>query len=196
MSSPIDRLIEELGKLPGIGRRTAERLADHILKMDARDADSLVEAIEQVKAHTRICSVCFNLSERDPCPICDDPSRDAGLICVVEDTADLRAFEKAGGYRGLYHVLGGRLSPLKGIGPEDLTVEALLTRVRAGGVEEVILATNPDVDGDATALFLGRELEPTGVNVTRIGLGVPVGGNLEYADQRTLQKALQSRQKV
>ncbi|GAB4316935.1 MAG: recombination mediator RecR [Candidatus Sumerlaeia bacterium] len=194
-TSPLNKLIEELSKWPGIGRRTAERLALHIQRMDVRQVKSLVEAIEEVKARMRVCSVCGNLGESDPCAVCGDERRDHSTVCVVEQPQDVWAFEKTGDFHGVYHVLGGRLSPLRGVGPEDLSIGALLERVRQGGVREVILATNPDMEGETTAMFLAQELEPLGVAVTRIGLGLPMGGSLEFADQRTLQKALQARQK-
>lgn len=195
-SSPLDKLIDELGKLPGIGRRTAERLAIHVQAMDAQDARALVAAIEEVKAKLRQCSKCGNLAESDPCSICSDARRDQAVICVVENPQDVRAFEKGGDYRGVYHVLGGRMSPLRGIGPEDLNMAALLNRLRGGGVSEVILATNPDLEGEMTAAYLAREIEALGVPATRIGQGIQVGGSLEFADQRTLQKALQARRRM
>jgi len=194
--SPLKRLIDELGKLPGVGKRSAERLAMHVLRMDKREASALTRAIEEVKARVKPCTTCHQLSENDPCDICADPRRDGSIVCVVEDSSDIWAFEKNSEYRGRFHVLGGRLSPLKGIGPEDLTIDELLDRIRGGGISEVIIATNPDVDGDATALYLAREIEPLKIAVSRIGLGLPVGGSLEFADHRTLQKALQTRQKL
>jgi recombination protein RecR len=194
--SPLKRLIDELSKLPGVGKRSAERLAMHILRMDAREASALARAIDDVKARVRPCSKCHQLSENDPCSICADPKRDSATVCVVENSSDVWAFEKSGEYRGIYHVLGGKMSPLKGIDAEDLTIQSLVDRIRQGGIDEVIIATNPDVEGDTTALYIERELEPLNVSISRIGLGLPVGGSLEFADHRTLNKALQTRRKL
>ena len=192
-SPTFEALIAELGKLPGIGRKSAERIAYHILKSQNEEALSLAHAIRAVKEKVVVCSLCFNLAETDPCPICADPSRNQGQILVVEDPKDVAAFERAGVYHGRYHVLQGRLAPLRGVAPENLRIRELIGRVKEGGVKEVIIATNPDVEGDATALFIARMLEPLSVEVTRIGLGVPMGGSLEYTDSITLGMALEGR---
>src|SRR5690606_39125294 len=174
----------------------AERLALHVQQMDARDARALTAAIEDVKARIRRCSICANLAESDPCAICGDQRRDHSMVCVVENPQDVRAFEKGGAYRGVYLVLGGRMSPLRGIGPEDLNIQLLMDRIERGGIAEVILATNPDMEGDMTAAYIAQQLTDSAVAVTRIGQGIQVGGSLEFADQRTLQKAIQARQKI
>lgn len=192
-SPSFERLIAEFSKLPGIGRKSAERLAYHIIKSPGEDAASLSDAIREVKEKIFFCPVCFNLTEEDPCQICKDPNRDRSRILVVEDPLDIEAFEKSGAYKGLYHVLQGRLAPLKGITAENLKIAELLTRVKKGKVKEVILATNPDLEGDATALYISRQLKSPDVKVTRLGLGLPMGGSLEYADGVTLQKALEGR---
>ena len=192
-SPTFEALIAELGKLPGIGRKSAERIAYHILKSQKEEALSLAHAIRAVKEKVVVCSLCFNLAETDPCPICADPPRNQGQILVVEDPMDIAAFERAGVYHGRYHVLQGRLAPLRGVAPENLRIRELIGRVKEGGVKEVIIATNPDVEGDATALFIARMLEPLSVEITRIGLGVPMGGSLEYTDSITLGMALEGR---
>ncbi|GAB4260189.1 MAG: recombination mediator RecR [Deferrisomatales bacterium] len=189
----VTRLIRELRKLPGVGEKTATRFALHLLRAPEADVRALAGALTEVKERVRPCSVCFQLTEADPCAICTSPKRDGSVICVVEDPASLLAVEKSHSFFGRYHVLGGRLSPMEGVGPEDLHVAELVARVRAGGVEEVILATNPDVEGEATALYLKRVLEPLGVRLTRIARGVPMGGDLEYADAMTLGRALEGR---
>ena len=184
----------ELAKLPGIGRKTAQRLTFFLLKQPADTADRLAEAIRRVRGRVTACGACGNLSEEDPCPICRDPRRDAALLCVVEESADVGAIERAGRYRGRYHVLGGRLSPLEGVGPDQLRLEQLVARVANGsGVREVIVATNPSMEGEATATYLQQVLKPTGVRVTRIARGLPVGGDLEYADAVTIAQALSAR---
>ncbi len=193
--SPVDRLIEEFSRLPGIGKKTAARLAFHLLKADAERVQFLAEALLDLKGKIRACSLCFNFTHTDPCPICADPRRDAGLLCVVEEPADLAVIEKSGEYRGRYHVLGGILSPLDGIGPNELRVKELLARAKEG-IKEVILATNPSTEGEATATYLARELKSLGVRVTRIARGVPVGGDLEFVDQGTLLRAFADRQVV
>ena len=192
----LETLVAELNKLPGIGRKSAERIAYHILKIPGKEADALASAIRAVKEKIFPCSVCFNLTEQDPCPICSDPSRNPELILVVEDPMDIPAFERSGIYKGLYHVLQGKLAPLKGITPEQLRIKELISRVKKGNVKEVILATNPDVEGDATALYISKKLEAHPVEVSRIGLGIPIGGALEYTDSITLQKALEGRKRV
>ena len=184
----------ELAKLPGIGRKTAQRLTFFLLKQPADTAERLAEAIRRVRGRVTACGACGNLSEDDPCPICRDPRRDAALLCVVEESADVGAIERAGRYRGRYHVLGGRLSPLEGLGPDQLRLDQLVARVANGsGVREVIVATNPSMEGEATATYVQQVLKPTGVRVTRIARGLPVGGDLEYADAVTIAQALAAR---
>ncbi|NTU59921.1 MAG: recombination protein RecR [Deltaproteobacteria bacterium] len=192
-ASPIARLIRELQKLPGVGEKTATRFALHVLKAGKPEVEGLVRSLLEVKEKIRPCSVCFQLTEADPCEVCTSPKRDRRLVCVLEDQAALLAVEKARTYFGLYHVLGGHLSPLDGVGPEHLRIRELVERVRAGEIEEVILATNPNVEGETTALYLKRALEPLGVRITRIARGVPVGGDLEFTDALTLGRALESR---
>jgi len=189
----IHHLINELTKLPGIGRRTAERLAYFILKENGGLGRSIADAILEVKRRVRFCEVCGNLTELDRCEICADPKREQGLICVVEEPKDVWALERMGTYRGLYHVLMGAISPLDGIGPEDLRIRELLKRIEKEKIEEVIVATDPNVEGDATALYISKLVKPLGVPVTRIASGLPVGGDLEYADSVTLSKALAGR---
>ena len=192
--SAIEELVAELAKLPGIGRKTAQRLTFFLLKQPAETAERLAEAIRRVRGRVTACGSCGNLSEDDPCPICRDPRRDAALLCVVEESADVGAIERAGRYRGLYHVLGGRLSPLEGVGPDQLHLAQLVARVSNGsGVREVIVATNPSMEGEATATYLQQVLKPSGVRVTRIARGLPVGGDLEYADAVTIAQALAAR---
>jgi recombination protein RecR len=193
---PVARLIEALQRLPGIGPKSAQRLTFFLLKRPAEEVRELSEALVAVKERITYCRTCFNVTDEDPCRICTDPARDRGLICVVEEPNDLLAMERTGEYRGRYHVLLGALSPLDGIGPEDLKVRDLLARIDAGDVTEVILATNPNVEGEATAIYLARLLRPLGVKVTRIARGLPVGGDLEYADQVTLSKALEGRREI
>lgn len=193
---PVARLIEAFQRLPGIGPKTAQRLTFFLLKRPADEVRELSEALMAVKDRIVYCQTCFNVTDQDPCRICTDPARAGGLICVVEEPNDLLAMERTGEYRGRYHVLLGALSPLDGIGPEDLKIRELLARVDAGAATEVILATNPNVEGEATALYLARLLRPVGVRVTRIARGLPVGGDLEYADQVTLSKALEGRREV
>jgi recombination protein RecR len=191
-SHALETLIGELSKLPGIGRKTAQRLALHLLKANNDDAEHLAGAIIDVKRRIRYCSVCMNITEKDPCSICSDPSRDRGGICVVEDPSDVIAIERTNEFHGVYHVLGGALSPLEGVTPEQLRVKELLIRI-SGGVNELILALNPDVEGEATTIYLGNLLKPLGIRVTRIARGVPVGGDLEFADEATLVRALEGR---
>jgi len=191
-SESISRLIDELAKMPGIGPKSAQRLAFYILKTPEEEALSLASAIQAVKEKVRRCSICFNLTEDDPCAICRDETRDQATICVVEEANDMLALEKIGEYRGLYHVLGGALSPLDGVGPDDLHIKELLDRL-SQGVKEVILATNPNVEGEATALYLLKLIKPLKITVTRVARGLPVGGDLEYADQATLTRALEDR---
>jgi recombination protein RecR len=191
--SAIDDLTSELSRLPGIGRKTALRLTYHLLKQPPEQSRRLAAALQTLSEKVRTCSRCFNLTEEELCAICRDPRRDAALICVVEDAADIGAIERAGEFRGQYHVLGGRLSPLDGITPDDLTIRQLVDRVEQGEVREVILATNPSLEGEATALYVQRQLAPHRLAVTRIARGLPVGGDLEYADGVTIAQALSAR---
>ena len=193
---PIARLLDALQKLPGVGPKTAQRLTFFLLKQPAAEVSLLSEAIARVKSQIVHCGTCFNVTDQDPCRICRDPARDARTLCVVEEPNDLLAVERTGEYRGRYHVLMGALSPLDGIGPEDLRVRELLARLEKDPVEEVILATNPNVEGEATAIYLAKLIKPLGPRVTRIARGLPVGGDLEYADEVTLSKALEGRREV
>jgi len=193
---PLARLIEELGKLPTIGPRTAQRLAFHMLAMSPDDAQALAEAILECKRRIRHCSVCGNITEADPCALCTNDQRDRSVICVVEDPRDVAAMERTREFKGVYHVLNGAISPLDGVGPDDLRIGELLHRVSPGDVREVIIATNPRVEGEATALYLSKVLKPLGVRVTRIAHGLPVGGDLEYADEVTLARALEGRREL
>ncbi len=190
---PVARLIEALQRLPGIGPKTAQRLAFFLLKRPTEEVTALAESLTQLKALIVHCRVCFNVTQDDPCRICRDPGRNARALCVVEEPNDLLAIERTGEFRGRYHVLLGALSPLDGIGPEDLKVRELLSRLERDPVEEIILATNPSVEGEATALYLGKLLRPFAMRITRIARGLPVGGDLEYADEVTLSKALEGR---
>ncbi len=192
----ISNLISEFSKLPGIGRKTAERLAYYIIKEDESKARRLADAIVQVKEKVGFCRVCFNYAEDDLCDICKDPTRDRKTICVVEEPRDIWAIEEAGTYRGLYHVLQGVISPLDGVSPEDLKIRELISRVESGDISEIILATSPTVEGDATALYISKLIKPLGIRVTRIASGLPAGGELEYADSLTLAKALQGRRPI
>jgi len=193
---PVARLIDALQRLPGIGPKTAQRLTFFLLKRPADEVRELSTALTAVKDSIVYCSTCFNVTDADPCRICADPARDDKTLCVVEEPNDLLAMERTGEYRGRYHVLLGALSPLDGIGPDDLKVRELLQRLDAGTVREVIMATNPNVEGEATALYLAKLLRPLGVRLTRIARGLPVGGDLEYADQVTLSKALEGRREI
>ena len=193
---PLVRLAEELQRLPGIGAKSAQRLAFHLLKQSREDVDRLREAIRDVKERVTYCSVCSNITDQDPCFYCTDDGRDGQTICVVEDPHNVAAIEKTGDFKGTYQVLMGALSPLKGVGPDDLNIKALLQRVAAEDVREVILATNPNVEGEATAIYLAKLLKPLGVRVSRIAMGVPVGSDLEYADEITMLKAMEGRREV
>ena len=193
---PLTRLIEQLQRLPGIGRKSAQRLAFHVLKTPRENADSLCDAIRDVKDRVTYCSVCSNVTDVDPCPICTDESRNSRLICVVEEPPNVLAIERSRDYNGIYHVLMGALSPLQGIGPDELRIKSLLSRIDARGADEVILATNPNVEGEATAIYLARLLKPLGVRVTRIAMGVPVGSDIEYTDDITMHKAMEGRREV
>ena len=196
MADAVEQLIEELSRLPGIGRKTASRLTFYLLKQPRDSAYRLSEAIQRVKDRIVFCETCGNIAEGPHCAFCRDPRRDDSMVCVVEEPSDIHVIERSGTFRGRYHVLHGRLSPLDGVGPEALTVERLLSRVREGAVREVILATNPDVEGEATALYVRRALEPSGVRVTRIARGVPMGGSLEFMDELTVGEALTSRRDI
>jgi recombination protein RecR len=196
VADPIARLVKELARLPGIGEKTAQRLAFHVLKAGPDFAGRLAEALVGVVRDVRLCSSCQTLTDRDPCPICSDPERDPRLLCVVEGVPDLLAVERTHEFRGRYHVLHGALSPLDGVGPSELKIRELLLRLEREPADEVVIATNPDVEGEATALYLSRLLKPLGVKVTRIAQGVPMGGDLEYADQVTLSRALSGRREL
>jgi recombination protein RecR len=195
LPEPLIRLVEELQRLPGIGPKGAQRLAFHILKTPREDADRLADAVRDVKERVTYCSVCNNITDADPCAYCTNATRDPRIICVVEEPQNVAAIEKTREFKGTYHVLMCALSPLQGIGPDDLKIQGLLSRVN-GGVTEIILATNPNVEGEATAIYLARLLKPLGVKVTRIAMGVPVGSDLEYADEVTMHKALEGRREV
>ena len=195
-AGPVQDLIDELGRLPGVGPKSAQRIAFHLLKLPTADALRLASAIAVVKERVAFCATCFNIAEGDRCGICSDERRDAHVVCVVEEPRDIVAVEKTGEYRGRYHVLQGAISPIEGIGPEQLRVAELLGRIEPEGIEEVILCTNPNIEGEATAMYLGRLLKPLGIRVTRIASGLPVGGDLEYADELTLGRALEGRRDV
>jgi recombination protein RecR len=196
LPAPLARLIQELVKLPGIGEKTATRLAFHFLRTDRRDVDALAEALVKMREGTRLCSVCLGLTAADPCALCQDPQRDTAAICVVERPADLIALERSGQFKGRYHVLHGCLAPLDGVGPDELRIAELLRRLQDGSVREVVIATNPTVEGEATALYLSRLIKPLGARVTRIGYGLPMGADVEYADTMTLGKALEGRREM
>jgi recombination protein RecR len=196
LPEPLTQLITELQRLPGIGAKSAQRLAFFLLKSPREDVDRLTVALREMKARVAHCSICSNITDTDPCDFCTNPDRRHNVICVVEDPQNVTAVEKTREFKGVYHVLMGALSPLQGIGPDDLKIKSLLARVDRGGVEEVILATNPNVEGEATAIYLARLLKPLGVRVTRIAMGVPIGSDLEYADEVTLHKALEGRRDV
>jgi recombination protein RecR len=196
LPEPLARLVEQLQKLPGIGAKSAQRLAFHVLKNPREDAERLCDAIRDVKEQVTYCSVCNNITSVDPCAFCTASNRDPRVICVVEEPQNVMVVEKTREFRGLYHVLMGALSPLHGVGPDDLKIKGLLDRVSAGGVGEVILATSPTVEGEATALYLARLLKPLGVRVTRIAMGIPVGSDLEYADEVTMTRAMEGRRDI
>lgn len=193
---PVERLIEEFARLPGIGQKTAQRLAFHVLDMSKEDAQRFADAIMQAKSTVFTCKVCQNLTDSEICPICSNPNRDPGVICVVADPRDVLAFERTREYNGLYHVLHGVISPMNHIGPDDIRIRELLQRVADTDVREVIIATNPDTEGEATAMYLARLLKPFGVVVTRLAYGIPVGGHLEYIDEVTLMRALEGRREI
>jgi len=196
LPKPLEQLIERLTRLPGIGRKSAQRLAFFMLHLRQEEVAELAEAILRARERVKQCSVCFGVTETDPCGVCSDTDRDHSRICVVEEAKDVLAIERTGEFRGVYHVLGGALSPLDGVGPEHLHIRELLERVERGGVEEVILATNPNLAGEATTMYIWKALKPHKVRTTRIAHGVPVGGDLEYADDLTLAKALQGRREM
>ncbi|SKC91791.1 recombination mediator RecR [Maledivibacter halophilus] len=194
--APVARLIEQLSKLPGIGKKTAQRLAFYILNTREDEAINLAEAIIEAKRKIKYCSICSNITDIDPCNICTSPKRNKKIICVVEDPRDIAAMERIKEYNGLYHVLHGAISPMEGIGPEDIKIKELIVRLQNNDVEEIILATNPNIEGEATAMYISKIVKPTGIKVTRIAHGVPVGGDLEYADEVTLAKALEGRREL
>jgi len=196
LAEPIARLVEELKRLPGVGQKTAVRLAFHLLRQPAEDVERLAQAISTAKQSLRTCSVCHNLTDQDPCEFCRSEARNSKQICVVESAQDIVNVEKTRRYTGLYHVLGGVLAPLDGVGPEQLNIKTLLGRLEKNTVEEVIIATNPTAEGDATALYLAKLIKPLGVRVTRLAMGIPMGGELEYADSVTLQHALDGRREL
>lgn len=193
---PVTRLIEAFSQLPGIGPKTASRLTFYLLRRPAEQAEALADAIRDLKRKTVFCSTCFNITDQSPCAICRDETRDRSIICVVEEPLDVLAIDRTGEYRGLYHVLHGAISPVEGIGPDELRIQELMARLKAQPVQEVLLATNPNLEGEATAMYLARLLQPLGVRVTRLARGLPVGGDLEYADVITLSRALQGRREM
>jgi recombination protein RecR len=195
-AEPMTRLIEELKKLPGIGSKSAQRLAFHILRSSDEDAEALAAAVRDVKANLRLCSVCNNITDVDPCSYCSSPTRNQHLVCVVEEPTNIAAIEKTKHFNGVYHVLHGALSPLHGVGPEQLRINNLIRRVESGSIEEVILATNPTVEGEATASYLSQQLKRQGLRVTRIAMGIPVGSDIEYTDEITILKAMEGRREV
>ena len=198
LPKPVSRLIEEFQRLPGVGPKTASRMAYHLLRVPEEQAASLGQALLDLRAQTRFCSVCFNITDTatDPCAICRDERRDGSLLCVVEAPLDVQAIERVQGFPGRFHVLHGAISPVEGVGPEDLKIRELIERVRSGGVQEVILATNPSMEGEATAMYIHRLLQGLPVRVTRLARGLPVGGDLEYADETTLAKAIEGRSEM
>lgn len=195
-AKPLSKLISELSKLPGIGGKSAQRLAFHILSLEDKDAMAIAEAIIDAKNNMKYCSVCGNLTDVDPCNICTDPSRNQNIVCVVESPRDVSAMERMKEFHGLYHVLHGAISPMDGIGPDDINLKQLIIRLQQNDINEVILATNPNIEGEATAMYTARLIKPSGIKVTRIAHGVPVGGDLEYADEITLSKAMEGRREL
>ena len=195
-AEPMARLIEELKKLPGVGSKTAQRYAFHILRSNDEDAEQLADSIRQLKASLHLCSVCNNITDVDPCVYCANPTRNQRLVCVVEEPTNIAAIEKTGHYNGVYHVLHGALSPLHGVGPDQLRIASLERRVVSGSIDELIMATNPTVEGEATATYISRLLKPSGIRITRIATGVPAGSDIEYADEVTMQKAIEGRREL
>ena len=195
-SPSIEKLIESFEKLPSIGHKTAVRLAFHMLDLNEEDTNSFINSIVNAKANLKYCNSCYNISDTDPCPICSSPKRDSSLICVVEDVRDIMAMERTHEFKGVYHVLHGTISPMNGIGPEDIKIKELLNRIGSQDVKEIIIATNPRVEGEATAIYLSKIIKPLGIKVTRIAHGIPVGGDLEYTDEITLSKALEGRREL
>ena len=195
-SPSIEKLIESFEKLPSIGHKTAVRLAFHMLDLNNEDTREFIDSIVNAKKNLKYCSTCFNISDTDPCPICASPKRDSSLICVVEDVRDIMAMERTHEFKGVYHVLHGTISPMNGIGPEDIKIKELLTRIGNNDIKEVIIATNPRIEGEATAIYLSKILKPLEIKVTRIAHGIPVGGDLEYTDEITLTKALEGRREL
>ena len=195
-SPSIEKLIESFEKLPSIGHKTAIRLAFHMLDLSKEDTDEFINSIINAKAKLKYCSNCYNISDTDPCPICSSPKRDNSIICVVEDVRDIMAMERTHEFKGVYHVLHGTISPMNGIGPEDIKIKELLNRIGQNDIKEIIIATNPRVEGEATAIYLSKIIKPLGIKVTRIAHGIPVGGDLEYTDEATLSRALEGRREL
>ena len=195
-AKPLSNLISQLSKLPGIGGKTAQRLAFYILSMDEKEAIAIADAIVEGKRSMKYCSVCGNLTDDDPCGICKDPARDRKIVCVVENARDVAAMERIKEYNWLYHVLNGAISPMEGIGPEDINLKTLIIRLRESDIDEVILATNPNIEGEATAMYIARLIKPSGIKTTRIAHGIPIGGDLEYTDEITLSKAIEGRREL
>ena len=196
LARPLARLIDELGKLPGVGPKTAQRLAYHILRTPAPDAEALAAAIRSVKTDLRYCGICFNIAETDPCVICSSDERDAAVVCVVEEPLDVLAIERTGQFKGRFHVLHGAISPVNGVRPDDLKIAQLVARVKQGGIEELILATNPNLEGEATSMYVAQLLAGSGARLTRLARGLPMGGDLEYADEVTVSRALEGRRAI
>jgi len=192
-TGPITRLIEEFSKLPGIGKKTAQRLAFHVINMNTNDVEALSKSIIEAKREIRYCSICCNITDKDPCSMCSNKNRDTGVICVVEDPRDVAAMERTREFKGQYHVLNGVISPMDGIGPDMIKIKELIQRLGSQDIKEIIMATNPTIEGEATAMYIARLLKPMGIKVTRIAHGLPVGGDLEYADEVTISKALEGR---
>ena len=195
-TEPISRLIEEFSKLPGIGKKTAQRLAFHVINMNNNDVESLSKAILDAKREIKYCSICCNITDKDPCSMCSNPNRDSSVICVVEDPRDVAAMEKIREFKGQYHVLNGVISPMDGIGPDMINIKELIQRLGNQDVKEIIMATNPTIEGEATAMYIARLIKPMGIKVTRIAHGLPIGGDLEYADEVTISKALEGRREL